>query len=1246
MIDREYIKLNTSLQTASNRNDLVPDENGNYPAIIELNLPNNIFKAKDGAKKVDKVSMLTTKMRMSMSETPIAQIPIDDMLDFPGVLASKCQFDVYPFAFLDNNRLQPESIEETVFPNYKKHIITYRINVYLENLISFVELESIGVIANDKETFPTTSRFFQILKENNAFVNNTDHLMNLCVSSMRGVIKENNSSSVFLTNIGSIEQMLEDGLENAITYASTQTETIVTISLVNTSLNFSSLSENLPNLDSTLYLEDYGVTVCFWKSEQESGINDTSLITACKPKFSFDAQTMTLSYDSAPFLESVPIVWNQSYVDTYERPEQLSIDTLREDIWVSPPPPKRMYQYNVNTSSNPPSYNFAINSQTNCGVMNLIGNKMMKETFSFLPWIKVDLSKISQLSGLSKYQYGVEYTREHTRKKVGEGDSIISWKVNSTLTSPPTCEYFNIDDVNYSEDVVWFCHQFARNGTEVTLSTCYFCYPQDRNSFDPSNIRLINFNVMGPIDAETQVIYSDYTSYVEPIIISSDTSVYEQYSTNVNIQGTLGREVISSQDINDSNTNERRRIDLGKCYLFEGGSSHSDNVFAICWLARDNGKPVGFRNRYNTTVTTYNSGFSLDGAVPDVTYDFVKYTSAQVFEIWVLDASLRSVGGSSPQRTIVGFSRLRESGDTSYLQENEITDYVESTVLSKTTTALSLIPKYEFIPNLDLENETTCYMLDCISSKVKVGEQEVIKLPQTNNEDDENNVEDNIAEENNDEENLYRVTQTTTTWIETDSSVLQWEDNPYAPGEPAAGEFYFYTQGFTPSVPFYLQIDNTLNYENITVFQYIFWQKTSAPADSKIHYMVLIAHDDQTNGVESGVRPVNSYNLVEQNLRVVNTTHTTGEATTTTNTFDTSENITPGTQTSILGQETTAGSISTVVSPTQQYHFNLRDYTQNSNTPKVTLSGLYLDPSKFDLVTDYSNFPFYNDPTMNPYFSDLRYYQVMPPLIDLFQGLDIDATGLKEMCEYIPAIVNLDNELLPDPFSPNNSYVNKVTYVQHVDAAVTNNGTYEFAVYYVSMYTDPPPANMLDPTVIWPNSFNYSCGGGTFTKTQDVVTTKQTVTTRVAPINPPHSLSDYVGNVRLNFTWDNLPTVILSPITSFVLTMAGTRVSDEIQPVNIVDNSLASAQLSTIPIIENYYSTASTLRDLHDELVVIRDQVTNAATYTLANTGGEERTLKFAVKYITKDGKLHQVYVPPNGVFTLQLTFILDLVSI
>ena len=537
MIDREYIKLNTSIQTASNRGDLVPDENGNYPAVIELNLPNNIFKAKDGAKKVDKVSMLTTKMRMSMSETPIAQIPVEDTDDNPGVLTSKCQFDVYPFALLDNERLQPESIDETVFPKYKKHIITYKFVAYLEDLTNFVELESISVIANNNETFPETSRFYQIMEENNAFVKNMDHLMNLCISSARRVTREQNSSSILVNDIGTIEQMLEDGLENAITYASTQTETIITISLVKPSLDFSSLTEDLPNLDSTVYLNDYGVTVCFWKSEQTSGDNNsTSLISACKPKFSFDAQTMSLSYDSAPFSEDVPVVWNQSYVDTYERPEQLTIDTLREDMWVSPPPPKRMYQYDVNTSSDPPSYNFALNRQTNCGVMNLIGNKMMKETFSFLPWIKVDLSKISQLSGLPNYQYRIEYTKEATRNKLGEGIDDTHWKLTRAGTAPgATFTFISIANTeNYTEDVVWLVYQYDMVGESASNHTSYFCYPQDRNSFD-GNVTLIGNFVKRSVHASAfDLKYSTYTPFDEPVFDSTYTSVYEQYFSNVN----------------------------------------------------------------------------------------------------------------------------------------------------------------------------------------------------------------------------------------------------------------------------------------------------------------------------------------------------------------------------------------------------------------------------------------------------------------------------------------------------------------------------------------------------------------------------------------------------------------------------------------------------------------------------------------------------------------------------------------
>ena len=60
---------------------------------------------------------------------------------------------------------------------------------------------------------------------------------------------------------------------------------------------------------------------------------------------------------------------------------------------------------------------------------------------------------------------------------------------------------------------------------------------------------------------------------------------------------------------------------------------------------------------------------------------------------------------------------------------------------------------------------------------------------------------------------------------------------------------------------------------------------------------------------------------------------------------------------------------------------------------------------------------------------------------------------------------------------------------------------------------------------------------------------------------------------------------------------------------------------------------------LHDELVVVKEQFDTTATYTLSNTSGQERTLRISAKYITKSGMLEQIYIPPNGVFSLQLTF-------
>ena len=129
-----------------------------------------------------------------------------------------------------------------------------------------------------------------------------------------------------------------------------------------------------------------------------------------------------------------------------------------------------------------------------------------------------------------------------------------------------------------------------------------------------------------------------------------------------------------------------------------------------------------------------------------------------------------------------------------------------------------------------------------------------------------------------------------------------------------------------------------------------------------------------------------------------------------------------------------------------------------------------------------------------------------------------------------------------------------------------------------------------------------------------------------------------VGNVRLSFSWNNLPTVVMSPISSIVLTLDGINLNCEIQPVNI--NLPAGSSLTqSIPVVENYYSLATTLRDLHDELVITRPDFDGNTKYTLDKQAGRERTVKISAKYLTKDGKLYQLFIPKNGVFSVQFTF-------
>ena len=126
-------------------------------------------------------------------------------------------------------------------------------------------------------------------------------------------------------------------------------------------------------------------------------------------------------------------------------------------------------------------------------------------------------------------------------------------------------------------------------------------------------------------------------------------------------------------------------------------------------------------------------------------------------------------------------------------------------------------------------------------------------------------------------------------------------------------------------------------------------------------------------------------------------------------------------------------------------------------------------------------------------------------------------------------------------------------------------------------------------------------------------------------------------NMQFRYTWKNLPTVNLSPISSIVLMLDGVAVNQQIMPINI-KLPQGSSLTTSIPIIENYFPLFSGLKDMHDDLLLSRDAFTNTSVFNVPPEALTERNLRFRAGYITKDGQLFDLYIPAQGSFSVQLT--------
>jgi len=156
--------------------------------------------------------------------------------------------------------------------------------------------------------------------------------------------------------------------------------------------------------------------------------------------------------------------------------------------------------------------------------------------------------------------------------------------------------------------------------------------------------------------------------------------------------------------------------------------------------------------------------------------------------------------------------------------------------------------------------------------------------------------------------------------------------------------------------------------------------------------------------------------------------------------------------------------------------------------------------------------------------------------------------------------------------------------------------------------------------------------------TKDIRPYRRDWTSSVAPTSAQASRAQGITGTTATYKWENIPTILLSPVSSVVLLMDGIGVNPQILPINIRQRQ-GSSLTTTVPVVENYFPLTTTLRDLHDDLILRKENFGNTALFSIPPSGITERTLRFRIGYITKDGQLFDLYIPPTGVFTLQITF-------
>lgn len=1161
MIDREFVKLNTSIQTGSNAKTPITDEQGNIEATIELRLPENLFSG-TSRRKIDKVDMQTSKMRISMQETPIAQLPLvsDDFNKEYGVdtthgYLSSCQLDVYPFGYTPEGFHPPiPNYYASAFPNYKQHLVNYKIlQVTSLSPLTTTSLLEQTVVANVEDGgFPTTNQYYQILKKGGA-LRAEKHLMNLFVKNSRGTLTTTDGK-INIKTIGALEQMIEDALANAITYACTNEAIQINVYLVNSEL-VSQVDPPVPDPSNTMTLEDSQV-VCYWKAERDvdQSVSSCTLRAKCKPKVTFKEQSITISYDTATFNAMVPVIWNVSYINNFETPETMSLDVFRKEVW-SQPPVKRQYQYGVTSTNDAYNFTLAVENGVKCALMNIIGNKIMKDTFSFLPWIPIDLKQMVQDD--AKYQVDTQITKEGTAYK-----NAVPFSESTYFEFRGTYAYITTLDSRFT-----WRHRFP-NG-EIGINPWIYTYKLQRDSLDiPENridqaIRTVEMGIPLHTTSDNPKKMGIVWNHVDEIPFSTTENKTE---TSNDLTLEPGTTTTTSTDP----------------YTETDGDTYISKSEVTGWLGFTRYED---QNHENPSVS-YPSVKLLDRTKGTWLYPQAseeeewKFYIPNIVEAGRTDKDVYDIDENTVRITHywnVQYMFLRKIGDVVYsvlddsFEWQPMRDVEEETTVK---TVSDLLPDQPMCsaalacPNLDTDNTGEFYILDGGAIEVKIGEQEpIITNPDmyTKEEQIDTTTENAITDRLRIEPTVIIETEgvVCSAIISTNGFNIKYPSDSsatYYSAETGTKAFFYAFATFEP-----FSLTDPVN------------DLYSTPFENRI--------DQQINITPTEVADMTLPSDFLPTTTIYPTIHTT-----TTN-QTTSENeiydplAIPGTTT-----ETITSSEST--SSTSILPYLKKKYFAFYSTTRELLGGYFIETGGF----------------RDGYYTTIGGYKLTD--IDNHPYVIIPMKG--DSASTLPTCVG-----------------------QNIQKTVTISGqakTVYYQVFRWSLYDYSGESAEYDYNSLIIKDDQYMALRKTVTRQTNSDITTETTTTITA------IAAEYFGNVRLNFIWENLPIVVMSPISSLVLTLNGMKINQETQPINITQGQ-GSSLTATIPVIENFYSMAQTLRDLHDELVVVKDSFSDCATYTLPPTSGLERTLTISAKYIDKDGSLHQIYIPPNGVFSLQLTF-------